>query len=61
MSISVSKELNEFLSIAHIAVISTIDEFGLPWSAPIWFDWKDESATMFTSVKTRKWRNSKFR
>ena len=46
-----------FLKQPEVAVISTIDEFGRPRSAPIWFLWEDGAAYMFTARRTLKWRN----
>ena len=46
-----------FLKQPDVAVISTIDEFGRPRSAPIWFLWEDGAAYMFTARRTLKWRN----
>lgn len=53
----VSKEIDDFLGRTQIGVLSTVDEKGLPWSAPIWFSWEAGSAIMFTDVGTKKWRN----
>ena len=46
-----------FLKQTLVAVISTVDSAGRPRSAPIWFEWEDGSAYMFTSRRTLKWRN----
>ena len=53
----VSKEIDDFLCRTQIGVLSTVDEKGLPWSAPIWFSWEAGSAIMFTDIATKKWRN----
>ena len=55
------QELNSFLEMPLVAVLSTVDESGRPHSAPIWFHWEDGAAYMFTSRKTLKWRNLKHR
>ena len=53
----VSKKTDEFLSQTQIGVLSTVDDKGLPWAAPIWFSWEAKSAIMFTDVQTKKWGN----
>ncbi|MCL0105455.1 pyridoxamine 5'-phosphate oxidase family protein [Dehalococcoidia bacterium] len=53
----VSKEIDDFLSRTQIGVLSTVDDKGLPWSAPIWFSWEAKSVVMFTGIETKKWRN----
>ena len=54
---AIDTRVNEFLSQTLVAVISTIDNSGRPRSAPIWFDWEDGAAYMFTDRSTLKWRN----
>ena len=51
------EQLEVFLKQPEVAVISTVDEFGRPRSAPIWFQWEDGTAYMFTARRTLKWRN----
>ena len=51
------EQQEEFLKQTDVAVISTIDDFGRPRSAPIWFQWEDGVAYMFTARRTLKWRN----
>lgn len=51
------EELTRFLSGTHVAVISTIDSNGRPRSAPIWYQWEDGAAYLFTGRGTLKWRN----
>ena len=59
---SMSQEQQEaFLKQTEVAVISTIDEFGRPRSAPIWFLWEDGAAYMFTARSTLKWHNLQVR
>ncbi len=59
---SMSQEQQEaFLKQTEVAVISKIDEFGRPRSAPIWFLWEDGAAYMFTARRTLKWRNLQLR
>ena len=53
----VRKKIDDFLSRTQIGVLSTVDDKGLPWSAPIWFSWEAKSAVMFTGIETKKWRN----
>jgi len=52
-----NQELNKFLSETHVAVISTVDADNRPRSAPIWYEWKDGAAYLFTGRRTLKWRN----
>ncbi len=51
------EQLEVFLKQPEVAVISSVDEFGRPRSAPIWFQWEDGAAYMFTARHTLKWRN----
>ena len=51
------EQLEVFLKQPEVAVISTVDEFGRPRSAPIWFQWEDGAAYMFTARHTLKRRN----
>lgn len=51
------QQTDEFLTQTMVAVISTVDPAGRPRSAPIWFEWEDGAAFMFTSRRTLKWRN----
>ncbi len=55
------EEQAAFLKQTEVAVISTIDEFGRPRSAPIWFLWEDGAAYMFTARHSLKWRNLQIR
>ena len=55
------EQQEEFLKQSEVAVISTVDEFGRPRSAPIWFQWEDGAAYMFTARRTLKWRNLRVR
>ena len=52
-----NQELNKFLSETHVAVISTVDADNRPRSAPIWYEWEDGAAYLFTGRRTLKWRN----
>ena len=59
---SMSQEQQEaFLKQPEVAVISTIDEFGRPRSAPVWFLWENGAAYMFTARSTLKWHNLQVR
>ena len=51
------RQIEEFLTQTRVAVISTVDSACRPRSAPIWFEWEDGAAFMFTSRRTLKWRN----
>ena len=51
------EQLEVFLKQPEVAVISTVDEFGRPRSAPIWFQWEDGTAYMFPARRTLKWCN----
>ena len=51
------REIENFLTAPRIAVIGTIDAQGRPRSAPIWYQWEDGAAYMFTGRDTLKWRN----
>ena len=51
------QQIDAFLDQTLVAVISTVDSAGRPRSAPIWFEWEDGAAFMFTSRLTLKWRN----
>ena len=48
------QEKNEFLERTLVAVISTTDLAGRPRSAPIWYQWEDGAAYMFTGRRTLK-------
>ena len=50
-------EVEELLSGAHVAVLSTIGADGAPAQAPIWYLWIDGAAVMLTGRGSRKWRN----
>ena len=51
------QELQKFLSETQVAVISTVDADNHPRSAPIWYEWEDGAAYLFTGRRTLKWRN----
>jgi PPOX class probable F420-dependent enzyme len=53
------EELAAFLGQPHIAVIGTVDGSGRPRSTPIWYQWEDGAAHMFTFRDSLKWRNLK--
>lgn len=55
--ITIPTHVDEFLSQTLVAVISTVDGEGRPRSAPIWYQWEDGAAYMFTGRRTLKWRN----
>ena len=50
-------KITEFLERTQVAVISTTDAAGRPRSAPVWYQWEEGAAYMFTGRKTLKWRN----
>src|SRR5688572_19348756 len=50
-------EIEAFLRRPLVAVISTVDDSGRPRSTPVWFQWDDGCAYLFTSRKSLKWRN----
>jgi len=50
-------EITEFLERTLVAVISTTDPAGRARSTPIWYQWEDGVAYMFTGRRTLKWRN----
>ena len=54
---TIPTHVDEFLSQTLVAVISTVDGEGGPRSAPIWYQWEDGAAYMFTGRGTLKWRN----
>ena len=54
---TIPTRVDEFLSRTLVAVVSTVDGDGRPRSAPIWFQWEDGAAYMFTGRNTLKWRN----
>jgi PPOX class probable F420-dependent enzyme len=56
MALSAS-EVDELLSGAHVAVLSTVGADGSPAQAPIWYLWIDGAAVMLTGRSSRKWRN----
>ena len=51
------RDLDNFLNQTHVAVISTLDADNRPRSAPIWYQWEDGAAYLFTDRRTLKWRN----
>ena len=50
-------QLEEFLTQPHLAVLSTVDAEGRPRSAPVWFQWEDGAAYVFTGRGSLNWRN----
>jgi nitroimidazol reductase NimA-like FMN-containing flavoprotein (pyridoxamine 5'-phosphate oxidase superfamily) len=52
-----NEDLQKFLSETQVAVISTVDADNHPRSAPIWYEWEDGAAYLFTGRGTLKWRN----
>ncbi len=54
---AISSHVDELLSRTLVAVISTVDAAGHPRSTPIWYQWEDGAAYMFTGRRTLKWRN----
>ena len=55
--ITIPTHVDEFLSQTLVGVIGTVDAGGRPRSAPIWYQWEDGAAYMFTGRRTLKWRN----
>ena len=55
--LTISPEVNLYLKKTIIAVLGTIDEIGRPHLVPMWFNWEDGKAYMFTTRTTAKWRN----
>ena len=54
---TIPAHVDEFLGQTLVAVISTVDGEGRPRSAPIWYQWEDGAAYMFTGRGTLKWKN----
>lgn len=50
-------EIEAFLKEPRVAVIATVSEMERPNVAPTWFLWEDGMAYMFTSRRSKKWRN----
>ena len=50
-------EIDDFLARPLVAVITTLDAEGRPRATPIWYEWRDGAAYMFTSRDSLKWRN----
>ena len=53
----IENDVYTFLKQTLVAVLGTTEADGSPHLAPIWYNWEDDSAYMFTSRKSRKWRN----
>ena len=53
----IENDVNTFLRQTLVGVLGTTEADGSPHLAPIWYNWEDGSAYMFTSRKSRKWRN----
>jgi PPOX class probable F420-dependent enzyme len=51
------KALDAFLAQPLDAVLSTVDGQGRPRSAPVWFEWHEGAAYVFTGRRSLKWRN----
>ena len=51
------EQIDTFLKRPLVAVLGTVDEEGRPRAAPIWFQWENGAAYMFTSRASQKWRN----
>ena len=51
------QEVTTFLTSTNVAVISTVDQDNKPKSAPIWYQWEEGMAYLFTGRNTLKWRN----
>lgn len=54
---AVTPEVEAFLRETRVAVIATVSPDGAPVAAPIWYLWDEGGPVLFTSRKTRKWRN----
>ena len=55
--LKIPTHVEKFLAQTLVAVISTVDRSGRPRAAPIWYQWEDGAAFMFTGRQTLKWRN----
>ena len=55
--LTIAPEVNLYLKKTIIAVLGTISENGRPHLVPMWFNWEDGKAYMFTTRTTTKWRN----
>ena len=53
----IGPEVDALLGETQVVVLATISKRGLPHLTPIWFTWEDDSAYMFTSRTSAKWRN----
>ncbi len=53
----IENDVNTFLRQTLVGVLGTTGADGSPHLAPIWYNWEEDSAYMFTSRKSRKWRN----
>lgn len=53
----VTPEVDTFLRETRVAVIATVAPDGSPRTAPIWFLWDGVAPVLFTSRRTRKWRD----
>ena len=51
------EQITDFLKGTQVAVISTIDKAARPRCAPIWYQWEEGAAYMFTGRNTLKWCN----
>ena len=57
---SMTPEVREaFLGETRVAVLTMLAESGDPVGTPIWFDWRDGRAWMFSSMNTPKVRHLK--
>ena len=55
--VETDQAVEAFLRQTLVGVISTIDKKGHPRTAPIWFQWENGAAYMFTDRSSLKWRN----
>ena len=53
----IENDVNTFLRQTLVGVLGTTGADGSPHLAPIWYNWEDDSAYMFTSRTSRQWRN----
>ena len=52
-----TEEIDAFLGEPFLGVLSTVDGDGHPRQAPLWYQWEDGAAYMFTGRGSLKWRN----
>ena len=53
----VAAAVDEFLRETRVAVIATVDGHGNVRQTPIWYQWHEGAAHLFTGRRSLKWRN----